>query len=287
MRTFALVLLVASLSTDVAAQKQERQLLLYNVAFGGVTASIGAVINKPPNTGWGRTLVRAFGQGSLGGSVNFAAKKTLYLVNRHEAVAYALPARLLHSAGNSIIENAAFGRPFLQSWNLDFGPVRIDFVGGSARRFKTRFLPQTLYAVPYAWRDARLDVPTSLLSGVLSFRSKAGFVTGPDGQRYDGFCFGRAITYAPISNQYEVIAHELVHSFQFREYQVLNTWVAPLGNQLPNGLLKTTFRQYVYFDAPYQYPFYLLAGRRPFPDYYRNFYEFEAQRFATNQPVER
>jgi hypothetical protein len=281
------VLLVTCSLLDAVAQNQERQLLVYNVVFGGVTAGVGAAINKPKGASLGKTVLHAFWQGCLGGSINFGAKKTLYLINRNEKVAYALPARILHAAGSSIIENAALNRPFLQSWNIDYGPVRFDFSLGKNRSFKARFLPATIFAVYFGWRSATLEVPYSLYSGTFCFRSKNELVTGLDGKLYGGYAFGRSYTYTPLESRYKIIAHELVHIMQYRDYQVLNTWISPLASKIKNQKVKRLFDKYVYLDLPYFWLFTTLQGNRPFPDYFKNFYEFEAERFSTNKLVDR
>jgi hypothetical protein len=289
MKNVIAVLLLTCFFLEAFAQKQERQLLVYNALLGGVTAGVGAAINKPKGAQLGRTMINAFWQGCLGGSINFSAKKTLYLITRDEQVAYALPARILHAAGNSIIENAAFNRPFLQSWNIDYGPVRFDFSLGKNRSFKARFLPATIFAVYLGWRDATIDVPYSLYSGTFCFRSKNELVTGLDGNLYSGYAFARSYTYAPLENQfkYRTIAHELVHIMQYRDYQVLNTWIAPLAGKMKNGKVKRLFDKYVYLDLPYFWLFNVLQGRHSLPDYFKNFYEFEAERFSTNTTVNR
>ncbi len=106
---------------------QQTKLFIYNLSFGAAIGSVGAVINKPYEQNWKSAFLRGFWQGSIGGTLNFIGKKTIYLVNEHESLAYAWPAKIIHDAGTSIIENAAKNKPFLQNWNMNIGPARFDF----------------------------------------------------------------------------------------------------------------------------------------------------------------
>ena len=77
-----------------------------------VTSGIGAIINKPKNTNWKHAFVHGAWQGSVGGLLNYTAKKSLYFINKKQNDAYAFPAKILHAAGSSIIENAALYNKF-------------------------------------------------------------------------------------------------------------------------------------------------------------------------------
>src|SRR5690242_8452353 len=106
-------------SLAVYGQNQQQRVLLYNVGFGGFTSAIGAIINKPKKANWKPYFVKGLWQGSIGGVISFAGKNTTYLINKDKQLLYAWPSKFLHSAGSSIIENAALNKPFLQNWNID------------------------------------------------------------------------------------------------------------------------------------------------------------------------
>lgn len=57
--------------------QQERTVFLYNLGFGGITAGIGAVINKPKDVNWKNAILKGFWQGSVGGVLNYAGRKQL------------------------------------------------------------------------------------------------------------------------------------------------------------------------------------------------------------------
>lgn len=271
------------LSTKAIAQHQEREVLIYNTSLGAITSAVGAVINKPKNTNWKKAFLKGALQGSIGGFINYCGKKTLYQINLKGNNFYALPARILHSAGNSIVENAALNEPFLKNWHLNYGPARIDF--SFPKKIKFRFLPEIIYATIRTAPYGKLDITKSLTSGVLVFKNK--FPLNSNNQT--GVSFGRSILYTdnPTFNPYpyQILAHEYVHTFQFEDFQVFNSLLNPLQKKVKSKFLRTAFSKYVYFDAPYILPFYELEGRYPNNRYFRNFFEFEAQRFSTNSQV--
>lgn len=282
---FLFILLVFPLLS--VAQHQERTVFLYNTLFGGLSAGIGATINKPKDIDWKSAFVKGFWQGSIGGTINYESKKTLHLIYKNQNVAFALPAKLLNAAGNSIIENAARGEPFLQNWNIDYGPVRIDFSLNGERKFALRFLPMSVYALLDGIRDSKLDLKTSLWSGNIVFAYNKGYFFTRRGKNYLGASTGRGFIYTGKQSDSEVhyiIAHELVHEFQFKEFQVFNAWLKPIEQKIKTKPLKKLFTKYIYFDAPYFLGAYSLG--RLFPTHDKNFFEFEADRFASNSLVQ-
>lgn len=280
------LLLIFLLPAVASAQPQERSVLFYNLGFGGLTAGIGAVINKPVKTDWKAAFIRGFWQGAAGGLVNYGAKKTLYLVNRQQSTVYLLPAAVLHNVGYSLMENAALHEPFLQNWNFDYGPLRVDFSLHYKKPVRVRLLPESLYAAFWAGKLGKLDAGPSLLSGTFAFRNDDFFIQ-VNGEDQLGASLGRAFAYVGnyTNNRYNTVAHEMVHGFQYREYQVFNAWLKPAGEKIGSKKLKRIFSNYVYPDLPYFWGFYALEGHHASPHYFKNFYEFEAERFATNRFV--
>lgn len=272
-------------------QHQERTVFVYNAAFGGITAGVGAAINKQKDVNWKKAFLKGFWQGSIAGVLNYSGKKTLYLVNRNQNYIYAWPAKLLHAASNSIRENAALNEPFLQNWNIDFGPLRFDFSLKHKRNFKARLLPEAIFAIAAGATYGKLDLMATLSTGQIIFYSK-DILNVPNVPVSSGITFGRSSIYVvdnvPNSlNKFRVIAHELVHQFQYSEYLVFNTWLKPFEKKIKSKSLKSIFSKYIYLDIPYFFAAYYINGRYADPHYYRNFYEFEADRFATNEYVPR
>lgn len=270
--------------------QQDAQLLCYNVGFGGLSAGVGALFNKPKHADWKKTFLHAFWQGCIGGALHYSGKKTLYLINRQQSINYGLPAMLLHAAGNSVVENAAYNRPFLQSWNLYYGPLRFDISLKEKIAFKARLLPTAVVGTLLTAHYGRPDWGATLLTGCIMIKNPELLGGAGKFDQIDGITYGRSIAYTSHAGpQYthEVIAHELTHYFQFNEYLVFNAWMAPAFSNTKHKGIRKVFTNYVYLDAPYFLLPYALAGSYDLEHYYRNFFEMEAERFATNREVPR
>lgn len=282
------LLLVLLFPFKALAQEQDAQLLLYNVGFGGITAGVGAVFNKPKGANWRKAFVRAFWQGGIGGALHYSGKKTLYLINKKQEIAYGLPAMLLHAAGSSMIENAAYNRPFLQTWHLNYGFMRFDLSLKEEGNLRARFLPLAVAGTIYAARYGSPDWKMTFLTGNVSFKTDG--LIGRMGKLDEvaGLSFYRGIIYTSYYGKdytYQTIAHELAHNLQFNEYQIFNAWLAPAVPDKKWKGLKKICSRYIYFDFPYFDLPYFIEGQHPLDRYYRNFFEMEAQRFATNRDV--
>jgi hypothetical protein len=279
----ALIILLLIVPTLSFSQQQELKIFTHDVVFGAVTSGLGAIINKKPNEDWKKCFVRGCWQGSVGGFLNYSAKKTIHFIDSKNNAAYGLPARLIHSAGNSIIQNAAVNEPFLKNWNIEYGFLHFDFAIHSPKSFKARILPGTLGSTIMAFPHGKLDLSTTLLTGVVCFKS-TGLINDVLGT-HDGVNYGRAFVYYSNSPRYlHIIAHEIIHEYQVREYLVFNSYFKKTAAKWEDNFLKKAFTKYIYPDVPYFGLFYSLEQTER-GHIFRNYYEFEAERFATNQYV--
>ncbi len=280
----------------VLSQNQDNQLLIYNVGFGVVTSGVGAVINKPKNSDWKKYLIKGIWQGSIGGFLHYAGKKSSYnfITEANNTATYIIP-KILHSAGSSIIESSALDKPFLKDWHFEYGPVRVDFSTVGSEKCCFRFLPYFINSVlsisQYHNADnkyVKIDFVRSLSLGVLTFKGNDLLFTNQNyGNAVSGSSSGRVICYSKdLDNYTQTIAHENIHTFQFGEYQLLNTWFNKLVNQFAPCSIEKLFAKYIYADIPYFSIPYRLEGINN-ENHYKNFFEFEAQRFSTNQFVQR
>jgi hypothetical protein len=69
-----------------------------------------------------------------------------------------------------------------------------------------------------------------------------------------------------------------------REFLVLNPYFKKTAATLKDNFFKKAFTKYVYPDIPYFGLFYALEQTET-GHIFRNYYEFEAERFATNRYV--
>ena len=288
LKTLLFIFSIFYANTNCYAQKQERTLFIYNVGFGAVTSGIGAIINKPKGNNWKRSFGKGLWQGSIGGLLNYSGKKTLYLNNLKQTKAFFWPAKILSSAGTSIMQSASLNKPFLENWNIDYGLFRVDFAIHDKENFKVRLLPVGIYATMMASRYCKFDIKNTLALGQIVFSGKQT-IRYPNGNTALGTSFGRGLIFVDnlqtVPIRYRLLAHEVVHQFQYNDYQIFTTWLNPLGQKVKSKTLKKIFTNYIYPDLPFSLLSYNLAGRYGFPNYFKNFYEFEAEGFSTNKYV--
>ena len=188
------------------------------------------------------------------------------------------------------MQNASLNKPFLEYWNIDYGLVRVDFAIHNKKHFRVRLLPTGVYATIAASQLGKFDLANTLLTGQIVF-SDNRVLRFRDGNRSLGGSFGRALAFTNNTqvypNPYRILAHEIVHQFQYNDYQIFTTWIEPLAQKIKSKTIKIIFTKYVYPDIPFSIISYNLAGRYDNLNYFRNFYEFEAERFSTNSYVPR
>ncbi len=107
------------------------------------------------------------------------------------------------------------------------------------------------------------------------------------GLEADGVSYGRGVGYVRVTYWHHVLAHELAHQFQYDEYQSFNAWLQPLAPKFKWTAGRKILSEWVSLDLPYLSGAYFLEGYHGFDDYYKNFFEFEAESFVTNRYVRR
>lgn len=270
---------------SVGKSQQERQILLQNVIFNGLTAGIGASINHHTGEKWHKAFKRGFLQGSLGGVIIYGGKKLNYLITDKESLAYGWLAKVTHATGTSISWNGANNEKFGTLWSLELGPIKADF-STKDNAVKFRFLPASIVAYALASKSGKFNLGATLSSGSVVFSKKD--VTLGNLNR-SGLAYGRAFVYAEKNQaRYQIFAHENIHLFQYQEYQILTSWLKPIGKKIKTEKGWTNLlSKYVYPDIPYLFAAYEIAGRYPNPCYFRNWFEFESERLSTNAYVYR
>ncbi|WP_143533283.1 hypothetical protein [Salegentibacter salinarum] len=191
-----------------------------NVGMGGVIGGIGAVINKAPDQTLGKTLLKGFAQGAIGGYFVFESKRLVRRFAREKKYNYIWPSKLVNAAGNSIIENAAANRNFWERMhlNLAFNRIEIDFK--NRFKLKYRIMPFALSRAAYLFTQARLDVDRSMVFGTLVFSQRIPEILGEKGS--NGKAMLSSILLRRGSGQ-RTEAHEIIHTYQFENFSGINT----------------------------------------------------------------
>ena len=271
---------------------QDAKLVAYNLALGAVSGGLGALINGRDGSAL-RRAARGAGWGAVGGAVGYVGKWQAGEVASRESLGFALPARLVHDAGASIVENAAHGRGPLDRFASHLGPVRVE-VRPRTGAVRARVLPFATLAFGLLLADGgtRLDVSRSLAYGAPLFLTDS--VRPPFGGEA-----GRFVGYAVLGSVilqddaaeflYETAAHEAVHLMQLGEMARTEAALrAPADRALRRSATYRGLARWVYLDSP---AFFTLGyygaqgGARGFECYYNNWFEREAEAFADRRPV--
>ena len=268
---------------------QDLRLAAYNVAYGAVVGGVGALVNGREDPPLWR-LARGAGRGALGGTALYAGKLTAGQVSASESFAWAWPAVLLHSAGTSVVENAAHDRPPLDRLTTRLGFIRLD-VRPSSGDVQARLLPVSaaVFASVLVGDNGDLDLGRSLAFGTPVFVGEGSRTAPVFGGQADGYGgFGTVYLNRDNDDFYGLAAHELIHVLQHREGALTSALYGPLDEPLRQSGAYRTLARWVYLDEPVLplAVYYLVAGGPQSSEcYFNNWFEREAEAFGRRVPV--
>jgi hypothetical protein len=281
MKQLCFILIFSFILQQTRSQNLEPKIIAYNTLVGGVTAGIGAIINKKKDQKWHKAFAKGFVVGLGGGAIVYSGKKLNYLIAERQNLSYAWVSRAVFSAGNSIVENAAANRDFWSQWHYDVGFIRLEFKTGPFT-LTPRFMPSTFGGLLFmTLNSTSFDYKTSLRSGTFTFYT--------DKIRYEprlvgstasnGFLFTDTLHSGKIF--YDVYAHEMIHAFQFQEFSGINHFFDPLSNKLQEKYpFYKKLNKWIYIDASYEAMLvnYFIINQGPKGKLYcRNYLENEAE----------
>ncbi len=268
--------------SEIKAQNIEAKVISYNVLVGGISAGIGALINKKKDQKWHKVFAKGFIVGMGGGALVYAGKKINIMVAKKQELGYAWVSRAVFSAGNSIVENGAANRDFWSQWHYDVGFVRLELKTNGPVSLTPRFMPSTFGGIVFmAVNSNRFDLNTSLRSGSVTFRTNRirYAPTLMASTSSNGFLFVDTLNNS--QHFYDTYAHEMVHAFQFQEFSGVNNYFIPLSDKWKTN--STTFRKiskWIYFDLNYELMlgnYFIVQGGFRGQLYCRNYLENEAE----------
>lgn len=285
-KSLCIALIFALVYKPVQSQNIEANIIAYNTLVGGFSGGIGAVINKKKDQKWHKAFAKGFIIGFGGGAICYAGKKLNVLVSQKQNLGYCWLSRIVFSAGNSIVENAAANRNFWSQWHYDVGFVRIEFKTESFT-LMPRFMPSTFAGIVFMASNGDFDYKSSFRSGTLTFRT-SNFWFAPNliaSTLSNGFLIDSKIKRGKPF--YDTYAHEMVHAFQFQEFSGCNYFFNPISNQwkLKSPVLKK-ISKWVYVDINYELMvanYFLVHKGYKDKLYCRNFLEKEAEFLSTGK----
>lgn len=220
MTNLKILILAILFSISSKAQHNDTQAATYNIISGAIIGGIGAIINKKTNQKTHKVVFKGIGQGALGGYIVFESKRLIRNFADTGNYAYVWPSKLINSAGNSIVLNASSNRNFWERIYLHIGFGHFEYDYMAKKKFKARILPTSLLGGIYSFTQGNLDLKRSLYTGNLIFTSYTNF-------EYRGRATANhiLINKTLLTERSNVIAHELIHTYQYEDLMGINTYL--------------------------------------------------------------
>jgi len=264
---------------EVRAQNYEAQSVLYNALLGGISACAGALINKKKKAKCFTVSWKSFAVGVLGGTCIYSGKKLNTLIANENKLGYAWLSRGIFYLGASVVENAAAGKQWWETWHYDIGFVRLEY-DCEKKIFQPKIMPAAFSATLFLAYYGKLDVTTSLQSGVPTFRTKRiGYQPQLIGSTVtNGFLLNDSLKRSRLF--YDTYAHEMIHSFQFSEFLGTNEFFNRYtSNWEKRSTIFKNIHRWVYGDLNHELMlinyFVVQGGVRR--NYCKNYLENEAE----------
>ncbi len=300
--------------------RQEAGLFIYNCGFGAVTAGVGAVINKRKQERVMPTFWKGFKYGALGGLINYGSKRIDFLITKYNdypyicpntnthndaALLWAWPTKMVHAVGSSIIENAAANKPnVFKDYNMPIGFINLSVSIKDKIVVRPQLMPYSFYCFMSVLTNNITLNNTPCLNEKNTFKLKESLLLGSPYFVVDSKTINSKVDYAKyykysgvnayrtilVDSKYDnstysghIKAHELIHSLQDDEYLVFNQYFSKIYNKTINRNSKAIkiMEKYIRSDVPFFGGFYALMYNKV--DYYKNYYEMEAEHFASNR----
>ncbi|MEZ4795695.1 MAG: hypothetical protein R2785_00880 [Flavobacteriaceae bacterium] len=236
-----------------AQNKNDFEVGLYNIGFGGLVGGIGSIINKKPNEKTGKVFLKGFYQGALGGYLIFESKRLVGKFAETEDYTYVWPSKILNSAGASMIENAAANRDFWERWHLNIAFNRFEY-NFERNKLSYRIMPFALGNTIYGFIRGNLDTSMSLKTGTFVFSTDE--INSSNNSEYfnaGAYSISNSIVYLKsIIDLNRVISHELIHIYQYESFSGFNAFFdKPLNNWFNNTKWFSTYKKLFYTDINY------------------------------------
>ena len=277
-RFFLLICCFGFLHFSGVAQENDLEHGLMNIGIGGIIGGVGAVINKKPDQTLGRTVLKGFTQGALGGYLVFESKRLVRKFAREKDYNYIWPSKIVNAAGSSIIENAAANRKIWERWHLNLGFNRIEVDFRDKFKVKYRIMPFSLARALYLFSKARLDLDRSMVFGTLVFSQDIPEIL--DGYGKDGGTYFNSILLRRGIGQI-VEAHEIIHTYQYESFSGINTFLdRPISRLEEESKFVKLYTKVFYtdFNAVFDQGVYSLESE--LKGYRENYFEKEARYFS-------
>ncbi|WP_423997692.1 hypothetical protein [Maribacter sp. IgM3_T14_3] len=236
------IIIILLISGYLYPQRNDSQAAFYNIGSKAIIGGVGALINKKSDEKGSKVFLKGMYQGALGGYLTFESKRLVRQFHRTDNYAYLWPSKILNSAGNSIIYNAASNRNFWERWHMDFGFNYLEYDFKREKKLRYRILPFALYGNAYGFATSKFHFKRTLYSGHFIFKS-----INPQEfnelETYGSALFNTIQFKRNINIDIEaVIAHEIIHVYQYTSAFFINAYLKEPIKRLEEN--SNFFKQY-------------------------------------------
>ncbi|WP_299102443.1 hypothetical protein [uncultured Winogradskyella sp.] len=282
MRNLILTFLLILISFTTKAQANDTEAALYNVGFGAVFGTVGAIINKSPDEPLGKVIKKSLWQGALGGYITFESKRVLREARRQEQWEYFWMAKLINAAGTSIKENTALNKNFYEKWHLNIGFSRLEFNTKDEFSVKYKLMPVAfVYNVDALFRY-KFELKHSLRVGEFVYSINRRL----ENSNYDEIVASATAGYMVFNksylNQIDINVHEIIHLYQSNDFSIFNTYLnKPLTKWSAENKTVKWLNEHLYTEYHYLIlrPLYIFEANKA-ETHYDNIFEHEAQYYG-------
>lgn len=271
------ILLVFLAETKIQAQDRT-DMALYNIGIGSIFGGIGALINKSTGENNGRVFLKGMWQSAIGGYLIYESKNIVSKISEEENWTYSWGAKFVNSAGTSIVQNAASNRDFWEEWHFHFGFNRLELSTKEKFKLRYRIMPASLVLTAITASKTKFEFEKTFQRGVFIFSDDL-----QEDRSWLGYTLGNILVLDnEVINDHYVYSHELIHVFQYYDYNVVNSFYKKYQDRLVSSSnIFNTLDKIFYFDL--QEP--VIFGIRRLTTNnvrsgYRNFLELEAEFYA-------
>ncbi|SDR66034.1 hypothetical protein [Christiangramia echinicola] len=263
------LVILLNIPNTLKAQNSDLEYGLINIAVGSVIGGVGAIINKKNKKETnGRVIIKGLAQGALGGYLVFESKRLLNSVSENSNYNLIYPSKILNSAGNSIIENAARDANFWTRWHINFGFSRIEFSTDEKFKVKHRIMIfDFAYATKY-FIEKDFNFKKSIQLGTLVFNGE---------MKINGRTNANLITLSS-SSDITTEVHEIIHTYQYEQLSGFNTYLNPLMEMVSSKSKLYNYYERIFYTDFNLYLFWGLGELQS--DYYNSKFEKEAFRYS-------
>jgi hypothetical protein len=306
-----IILTTSSFGQRPLSTVEDRKYFIGNTLTSGLISGIqSCIIHKPKHQSFGKTFLKGFSKGFIGGTFQYSSEKLIQFGSEKNTLSYVWPARFLNSAGSSIVLNSSQNRKMFSTFSINvyFLNINYDF---EKNIFNTKIDPYSAGSALLLSinKNYRFDFKNTLLSGTMIFENKeeSPIVDGGDiyefgtsGQNYgntlsyktckqyfydfyenpftiDGVKYtGTKVIKSIIDLHKQTISHEIIHTFQYEQFQALNL----ISTDKICKLINTKVNNYLNINFNF-IPFYLL--NQFISGYNNNYFENQANYFGKSR----